>query len=254
MATELLRKGASGIDVKQVQNALNFHLAAKLAPIRADSMFGPVTEGRVQEFQRRNRLTADGVVGPITRAKLFALALARVRVRLRRTRGMARTAARTLVQRDGEPTTQSKQLIVDWGQTFSFHPLADPAEGEHLFRTEMKLALKNSGDDEGILGRLTLDAVPATPTSSDWEFSAELEMPVVELPTFGPLRGSLFLTPGFQLNPLAAGIGAGLKLGVAAVGDRIGIFAQGDLKAQYDPGTGQGEMTPSGSGVVEVKF
>jgi hypothetical protein len=56
-----LRKGDRGPAVRKVQRRLR---------IGADGVFGPVTHRAVKRFQRRKRLTADGIVGPITRRAL----------------------------------------------------------------------------------------------------------------------------------------------------------------------------------------
>lgn len=39
--------------------------------IAADGYFGPMTKKAVQAFQRANKLDADGVIGPLTWAKMF---------------------------------------------------------------------------------------------------------------------------------------------------------------------------------------
>ena len=56
------KKGSKGEVVKQIQKAL------KLYP---DGIFGILTEEAVKEFQRKNGLTVDGIVGPATLAKLI---------------------------------------------------------------------------------------------------------------------------------------------------------------------------------------
>jgi hypothetical protein len=56
-----LRMGASGADVKYIQGALG---------ITQDGIFGKITDRRVREFQRKNGLLVDGIVGPITYGKL----------------------------------------------------------------------------------------------------------------------------------------------------------------------------------------
>ena len=56
-----VRKGDRGPAVKAVQRRLR---------LIADGVFGPVTHRSVKRFQRRKRLVADGIVGPLTRRAL----------------------------------------------------------------------------------------------------------------------------------------------------------------------------------------
>jgi peptidoglycan hydrolase-like protein with peptidoglycan-binding domain len=49
--------------VKAVQTALGI--------IPVDGKFGPQTDAKVKQWQAANGLTADGIVGPQTWAKLF---------------------------------------------------------------------------------------------------------------------------------------------------------------------------------------
>jgi hypothetical protein len=65
-----LRHNDSGPAVQQIQTALNFAGATRLPRLPTDGTFGPLTVGRVMEFQFRNGLKPDGIVGPITNAKL----------------------------------------------------------------------------------------------------------------------------------------------------------------------------------------
>jgi N-acetylmuramoyl-L-alanine amidase len=60
----ILRNGATGEAVRELQQLLNTRLGAPLLTI--DGSFGPITEGRVRAFQTARNLTVDGVVGPIT--------------------------------------------------------------------------------------------------------------------------------------------------------------------------------------------
>ena len=62
-----LRSGSSGGTVRLVQQKLN-SLGERL---NADGRFGAATAAAVQRFQRRNGLTADGVVGEGTWEKMF---------------------------------------------------------------------------------------------------------------------------------------------------------------------------------------
>ncbi len=59
----LLRKGASGWRVKQVQRRLEVH---GFDVGNVDGDFGPETEKQVREFQRAHDIEVDGVVGPMT--------------------------------------------------------------------------------------------------------------------------------------------------------------------------------------------
>lgn len=56
-----LKRGSRGADVRTLQKKLG---------VRADGVFGPVTERAVREFQARQRLVVDGIVGPQTWSRL----------------------------------------------------------------------------------------------------------------------------------------------------------------------------------------
>lgn len=61
---ETLKLGSKGDAVKRVQ--------AKVGATQ-DGDFGPKTEALVKEWQKRNKLTVDGIVGPKTWEKMFGL-------------------------------------------------------------------------------------------------------------------------------------------------------------------------------------
>lgn len=65
--SQTLSPGATGSEVKNLQNSLT---ALGYNPGKADGSYGPSTQAAVAEFQKANGLTADGVVGPATLAKL----------------------------------------------------------------------------------------------------------------------------------------------------------------------------------------
>ena len=62
-----VRKGAEGNITWLIQSML----ICKLFNINADGIFGPATESAVREFQKRNGLSQDGIVGKNTFNKLF---------------------------------------------------------------------------------------------------------------------------------------------------------------------------------------
>lgn len=57
----ILKLGSRGNEVKALQEKLN---------LKADGIFGPLTEGAVKDFQRSNGLEVDGIVGANTLSKL----------------------------------------------------------------------------------------------------------------------------------------------------------------------------------------
>ena len=59
----LLRRGDIGNYVTLLQDALQ---TVGMLSVGIDGIFGPITEGAVQQFQRESGLTADGVVGCAT--------------------------------------------------------------------------------------------------------------------------------------------------------------------------------------------
>ena len=72
---ELYKVGSRGEMVRQIQRAL----AGAGLPVLTDGIFGKITEDAVKEFQNRNHLTADGIVGPTTLALLIPCRLKKSR-------------------------------------------------------------------------------------------------------------------------------------------------------------------------------
>jgi hypothetical protein len=72
MRNNKVRIGSRGQDVKKVQEILKFTSGLDSAnSITVDGKFGLKTARVVREFQARNELRPDGVVGASTRAKLY---------------------------------------------------------------------------------------------------------------------------------------------------------------------------------------
>jgi peptidoglycan hydrolase-like protein with peptidoglycan-binding domain len=55
-----------GEDVRELQTSL----VANGFDATVDGIYGPLTEAHVRQFQLRNGMKADGIVGPATRAAL----------------------------------------------------------------------------------------------------------------------------------------------------------------------------------------
>jgi peptidoglycan hydrolase-like protein with peptidoglycan-binding domain len=68
---DLLKTGARGQEVINLQEALNYHLPLALPPLEVDGKFGNLTLGRVKQFQKLRGLKDDGIVGPLTHGALY---------------------------------------------------------------------------------------------------------------------------------------------------------------------------------------
>ena len=66
-AANMLRMGSKGAKVRELQALLT----RAGFPVKADADFGPTTKKAVQDFQRKYKLEADGVVGPATQKELL---------------------------------------------------------------------------------------------------------------------------------------------------------------------------------------
>lgn len=64
-----IAKGNKGEQVKALQRCLNKLIDAKLD---VDSSYGPLTEKAVKAYQKKRKLTVDGMCGPETRAQIRA--------------------------------------------------------------------------------------------------------------------------------------------------------------------------------------
>ena len=66
-ANQILRRGSTGNDVKNLQNLLNYVYGPDL---KVDGIFGATTEAAVKRFQKEYGLTVDGIAGPNTLNRL----------------------------------------------------------------------------------------------------------------------------------------------------------------------------------------
>jgi len=70
---EILRRGCEGEDVRRWQH---FLLGQELLDGAVDGVFGPLTETATKAFQKKRKLTVDGMVGPQTLAAALQTGLA----------------------------------------------------------------------------------------------------------------------------------------------------------------------------------
>ena len=66
LGDRILKKGTAGNDVKTLQVLLT----RRGFEVQSTGYFGPITKRKVRGFQRSRGLTADGIVGPMTRGAL----------------------------------------------------------------------------------------------------------------------------------------------------------------------------------------
>lgn len=77
---DLLKYGAKGPEVENLQEALNYHLFDVKPALKVDGKWGDKTHARVFAFQRRRGLSQDGVIGPNTRDALYDFVRNRIHV------------------------------------------------------------------------------------------------------------------------------------------------------------------------------
>ncbi|MFZ0317744.1 MAG: peptidoglycan-binding domain-containing protein [Candidatus Sulfotelmatobacter sp.] len=71
-----LSAGTNGPDVRALQEGLNQRNDGIAPPVKVDGAFGPETDKAIREYQARQQLKVDGIVGPVTQASIFHLAVA----------------------------------------------------------------------------------------------------------------------------------------------------------------------------------
>ena len=257
----LIKQGTNGADVRAVQDVLNFHIR-RLAPLAVDGSFGPATHARVVEFQKANGLQQDGIVGPITLAKLFEEELLPITVALMPQQAAPAGGPRLGIQppRLIPPLTLPPlrppvitpfflppdsltrvPLLTPAGQTLTFalttpvrnDPL-DPAMASFTQITQLLSTLPPSFPFRGAIigavpkpvkkvGPLQLD--PVAPMNFGFQWGVK---PLFDLKSFGP--------------PIEFAVGAGLNARYViklinkpgALVPQLGLFGQGDFKGTID--------------------
>lgn len=108
---KVLKLGSKGPEVELIQQRLK---------IKVDGDFGPKTEAAVKSFQLEHQLAPDGIVGPLTHARLFKRRIGIPPVHLSKegvTRAQTKTRAFPLSEKDMpafDGSTKSIHEIIKW--------------------------------------------------------------------------------------------------------------------------------------------
>jgi peptidoglycan hydrolase-like protein with peptidoglycan-binding domain len=147
---KLVMSGHKGIQVLTLQRLLNGLLAPKQGrpPLKHDGNFGSKTERRVKEFQKLCKLDSDGIVGPLTNAKLLDIRLADLKLNM-------------------TPASEVKGRAFSIDQTLPFKPTATSVGQAADQPSKMKLSV------EAAFGR----AVQLPPLdTSPWAINGQLDL------------------------------------------------------------------------------
>jgi peptidoglycan hydrolase-like protein with peptidoglycan-binding domain len=125
----ILRRGASGDYVRELQELLGINI---------DGQFGALTENAVIDFQRQNRLTLDGIVGPATWEVLMQQRVPDPDSPAKR---------RTIKRGDQGDDVQTVQELLDVTRDGHFGPVTEAAVKAFQRGSDLK--------DDGIVGPLT---------------------------------------------------------------------------------------------------
>lgn len=277
-----LMKGLTGSDVRNIQLLLNYHLSHNFQknsssskifpPLEDDGIFGGQTDARLREFQRRNQLNPDGVVGTETRKKLLQLVRVFGKIQVLTSNQTTLTSSErqfiSLNNISRISTTRAAQALfprpalVDFGgqtafASFStFKSLANSdnsalilSEGDdftlkldHELQLDLSLLLRNDGNENSWLDG-NMKFFSGQPFSSDWAFKAEIQAELFKLPRFGPFEVSGFSKGSLDLEQPTVDIGVGADLSMSIIRSRsgreiLGLGVEGGVKLTWEPPEG----------------
>lgn len=266
----LVTRGCTGLDVKELQAALNFHVRSPATPLATDGIFGPLTDARVREFQKLSGITADGDVGPITIGALYRTLLVPIEADI--------VPRQPVGGRQGfAPAGPGRPEGPEPPPRVPFPPRVPPAPQSRMaasegFELESKLTfnpLAKSGDSRFKLSfnlslpwpaflpkPLKLELEGSPPGIGKFEMDAKLKLPLEY-----QVNRRITLTPYFfagagvsqdHFKDLNLGAGAALKLKLLETrgGWTLGVEADGGMKFQFDPHAGKAEA----KGFLDLMF
>lgn len=272
MARQLSR-GATGLDVKELQAALNFHLRRPFTPLKPDGIFGPLTDARVREFQRRAGLTPpDGIVGPRTIAALYRSLGGLVEAGLTPLKPAAAGSARglgfgprlgPLIPDFVPPSQRLPSTRAASSQGFEteaklvFDPFAKPSKDEQPVKLNVSVVIPWP---VFLPKPIKLDVDASSPKPGQTQLDGKLKVPFEFIPTRRlELTPYFFVGGGVNQNnyiDLNVGAGSGVKLklienlGNSGVG--VSLSADGGVKYKFDREENKGEFKGFFEGGVVV--
>lgn len=257
----LLSRGCTGLDVNELQAALNFHLRRPFTPLKPDGIFGPLTDARVREFQTRAKLKADGLVGPKTIAALYRSVGGAVDSTV--TPGTPTPARRSF----GPVFRQVGPVIPDFVPPSQQRPQARTASSQG-FELDSKLVFdpfaKPSKDDKPIKftttvlipwpvfldEKIQLDVDASNPKPGETQLDGKLKVPFklnplprLELKPYFFVGGGVKQDNYVDLN-LGAGGSVKLKLlkNLGGTGVGVSLSADGGVKYKWDREENKGQF------------
>jgi hypothetical protein len=180
MALGNLSAGASGPEVKAVQQGLNIRGAGP--SLTEDGIFGPRTGHAVRHYQSRHGLTVDGIVGPETRRSLFWIGVATVTVIGRRDPKVTYLGPQRAAALPGRPATlvpaqREPDDFEDLNTTICSGLSATAIRPRHIWPLALPVPM------------------PALP---DWDFTIEPLRPAAPAKPFDFVYDHVELQPGEQ--------------------------------------------------------
>ncbi len=267
-----LAQGTTGDDVRTMQTYVNYHLqGTDIPPLVPDGIFGPKTRAAVLRIQQIAHLTADGIVGPKTRAALINVGATTGQLSADNSGQNSITQAQRLnqlaqvQQQQGSvpppsnavgqatPTTPPatppkvsvQGVVVQAGSQFSWNPWAPSpfvvgAQANILFRLSPLIPpLQLSPGFQFFKNGVNSPNGPWTGQGFIQLGPTDVIPPAGNVDWFNPFVQG-FVQKNFGQSP-QAGFAFGDQVTWKILGDKLGLFANGQVVFGWDLNTGQGQ-------------